>query len=1614
MSNPNEATSFSDSGASSVTIRTQNSITTSLNYPTLSKSDAESIRVFLRKYDQYAVEVRARHQQLVSTQDESFSSEPARPIALKFCADTEWLLSTLALGLIKDTQGNPVSSYDTLTDEVLRVYLDGKAAASKEVVTISTLDDVIERKLRMDMSDPGAKSRMESLFTSYYTILRQHGLIWVVNDAQKVAVQHVLSQIRPSSLQQRLKDDLELSHYQLRKDFNGFFAHAVKLAEAFQIVDNGPRRRSKGQNKYSENKNNSSNHGSRDQTQNIAVTKRSQGTKKKSKKLPPCPFPPCVSKNSLHYIKDCPESNNSEKAQMRADIAAKKAATGPHANTRSRAKEQSKLDKEEQVAAKTGRIHTFKDLDPASITAAVSQEKSERKTLARCDDGSDDSLVCPTLAEPAALSGIGRIRAIEPVKLKVALHRRDEKVEFSFSRQWIVPNTILQLRTGSMGIQNMSFLISDDRLTGEPLIIGRPALQHMRVDTKTLLEERYSELNGIDCSSIGNPTMSSKAGYVSRLMISRVQDAPQGNKARVKNSDAKPIATTPIALHNPDRPRVSYFDSRNEKDPFPDCNLLDPVDSDQQEEVLHSVQAMIAEAKKNGLPPQYHERLKSIILKHIDVFRIGMSGGPPADIPPMIIKLTPHAKATRVKLRNYSQSQRDFLSQFVNSLLDKNMAYPNPYSAWASAPLCVPKPGPSNFLFTVDLRPVNKFTIKHAYPMPNLEQELHKLSGSKCYANFDLSQAYWQLSLHENSQECQSFITPDGVYSPTRVLHGTANAVAHLQSALAAIFLPELGKNLLSWLDDLLLYASCPEELLTAIESFLSLCLKHRLKLHPQKCILFTVKIKWCGRIITRQGIRFDPSATDALLSMEPPTNGAQLQQLLCAMQWVRTAIPKFSKVISELQEMMENAYQKAGKRTKRAVAKISLAAMKWEERHTESFERCKKALANQCTLTYRDNSKRLCLYTDSSDTVWSGILTQVPHMDLELPFEKQRHEPLAFLSGRFDDTEMRWAIIEKEAYAVKASCERMRWLLGTPDGFNLYTDHNNLIFIFDPLSLVPDLSASSVKKVLRWAVSLSTFNYVCFHIPGTKNVWADLLGRWSAPAVVRRLIEIPPLVSASDEDFVWPTEVEISQVQEAHRAQAPLHLNDENGLLRDQTGAIWIPPTAGDIQLRLCIIAHTSAAGHRGIKSTKSELKKIFFWDTLSEDVDTFVAQCIHCLSTTRGVRVPRPFGPAVHGTRPNELIQFDYLEIGPSAIGSKYLLLVRDDFSSYSWLFPFHEATAENAAEAILEWSAAFNTPSMLMSDGGSHFQNETLRIIAQKLRAKHHITLPYTPWSNGAIERLCKEVLRVFRALTSELRLEFQEWPDLVQVVQSVLNNSPSPQRRDIAPVTVFTGLPAKTPVTTFLRSSTQKIMSVQQAQHESALNLGKTKQLLDELHPVVANTLAANRARARKSAERGELPRFAKGDFVLVAREDFFHGEKLALRWRGPRRIVQDKNDFVYTVEDLRNGTTADVHACRLKFYCDSSLNKIAILPHVLSSETGMPVARLMGLEDTENGIMVHVRWRGLPNTEDTLEPLQQVYDDVPQMLMRLLLRKSTPKALVQRAKAALTLTSERGV
>lgn len=166
----------------------------------------------------------------------------------------------------------------------------------------------------------------------------------------------------------------------------------------------------------------------------------------------------------------------------------------------------------------------------------------------------------------------------------------------------------------------------------------------------------------------------------------------------------------------------------------------------------------------------------------------------------------------------------------------------------------------------------------------------------------------------------------------------------------------------------------------------------------------------------------------------------------------------------------------------------------------------------------------------------------------------------------------------------------------------------------------------------------------------------------------------------------------------------------------------------------------------------------------------------------------------------------------MGSSSTGDKYILLLKDDHYGYCWLYHSPSTSSDQAAHALLDWCAAFSIPTTFMSDVLTNFKNETIRLLTKILHAKHYFTLSYCPWSNSCIKRLGKEVLLVARSLLSELQLGKTEWIDLVPLFQSATNNSPSPQRKNVAPISAFTGRPPTTPLSTFLVSQTAQLVTI----------------------------------------------------------------------------------------------------------------------------------------------------------------------------------------------------------
>ena len=996
----------------------------------------------------------------------------------------------------------------------------------------------------------------------------------------------------------------------------------------------------------------------------------------------------------------------------------------------------------------------------------------------------------------------------------------------------------------------------------------------------------------------------------------------------------------------------------------------------------------------------YQEGLAETVIRFEDVFRTKLGRDPPVDMPPLKVTLKKDAKPVKCKARRYPVAHRDFLKKHVEKLVEHGLVYRNPNSKWCSPPLIVNKPGVNQFRMTVDVRGVNGQTISIAWPMPMLDVIMEKLKGAKYFFSLDFFKGYWQFKLHAESQELFSFLTDEGVFTPTRVLMGATDSVAYCQATVQEMFKEFLYNGLLIWLDDLLGYSDTEEGLLKLLNKVLKRCEELGLKLNPKKCVFFTREIKWCGRVVSGEGVRHDPERIVALLNLPLPNTGQDLQQFICALNWMRMSIPGYNKLTHPLNQLMEEVYKKAGGRTKRHASKVALSEVGWNEEHVCCWENTKRALANVVQLMHPDLNQKLCVFADASESHWGAVVTQVPHDQLNREFEEQHHQPLMFLSGTFSGAASSWKIIEKEAFAIVQTLKRADYMLHRPGGFLLFTDHRNLRYIFNPSSVQAAVPKYTADKLQRWALLLMAYQYEIRDISGEANVWADLLSRWGhsgrAICAIRQVpMEYSPMLNAN---FVWPTTQEVQQVQQEHAASRPSDTSeDTNGLWSNSANQIWIPEEAANLQLRLCVVAHFGVGGHRGIKPTHDALSSRFYWQQLRQDVEFFIQRCLHCCSTTGGLPAPRPLGEALHAEKPNELLHWDFLYMGPSEQGEENVLVIKDDASKFVWLFPTKTTTANDTLNCLLEWFAVFGVSKNWVTDQGTHFKNEVIKGVQHAMGAHHHFTTARCPWANGTVEVVNREVLRCVRALLSE-------W--VIKLVQMVLNHTPSPSLGGVAPVTAMMGLPPISPLDNVMTPENVQEATLEEIQTAQKQHIEDLQQALDKMHKAMSEENEKKRSKAREQhGKQSQMAQFDIGDYVLYADVWSTTRSKLKVRWSGPAQVTATVSNWIFEIRNLITGDTREVHASRLKFYCDSSLNITEeLLKHIAHNSEGHVVEKLLDVRyhKQERRYEILVKWRGLDERENSWEPVVNLFQDVPAVIktfLRAQRKRPVVKALI---------------
>ena len=1471
------------------------------------------------------------------------------PRPLKACVDRQLLRRLCALEL------KGAVTPETVTDDALKALLknlrEPRGSLSQKI-------DAVFGQLSCDLAEKDPRERVAKLFGSAIEIRTRELLDKAVTDKQLAGF--IVKALRPEHLRVTVESDLEYEFRDLRKDLPALFEHISTKSEKFEEVYRAQARTSQvsagsnskvgsttssGRNRdgqsHAKGKQEPSHQGSRNymesQRDAFVVPARTSNYPTERQHVPDreiavkgkyqvrAPRDGCLKCRGDHWLRDCPHATPQQKEALLQASRATRSGGGTG--------EKSLVSKVNSVRVPVDKLEPA----PAELRPTLFVNDSKIPIPYSLDSGADVSVMSKKILDEISRDTFISLRHLDPPLLCMTASGSAVRVS-----QKARIDLRLETASGLVSVRRVECAI----LPGEAdlFLVGLPDMESLG------LTPPQAQLEAIAA----------------------------GLSTRQVHSD--PLQHIPVDTVLP-----------REDDDSGEFELDDRGSQLAQDDLDQAIRDMLQRAQDAGAPEDYMVGVRELVAnKFRDLWRLTLGCDPPAKVRPMGVTIMSGKEFKAAGgVRRYAETQRTFLHEEVADLLRLGLVTRTASSSAWSSPVVLARKHDGSWRMCVDLRQVNAITEPLPFPIPRLEELVQHLREAKVFALFDMVKGYWQFPLEEGARKYFTFATHEGLFEPTRVPMGAKNAVRHFQSVMTELLGDLLYIAILVYLDDILAHGKDTRSLLKAVEDLFTTLQEAGIKLHPRKCVLFAKSITWCGHVISAEGVRVSPERVAALIDIPDPHTAAELQQFLAAANWMRLKLPEYAKTIEPLQDLLNRALE-GKRRTSSVAAGVRLDAFGWERIHADAVACLKNLLQRAVTLGHPDPEKEFCLFTDASSTHWGSVLTQVPVGQRgKVTVAEMEHIPLAFLSGVFRGASMRWSVADKEAYAIRESCVRLDYLLHRRKGFTIFTDHRNLQYIFDPACRQPKTSRAVSDRLERWALQLRSFDYDIEHLSGVENVWADLLSRWGASpdprgSPVALHVFVKTQVPAAVDEFVWPKESDILSAQRRSVVDGSALglLVTEGDLLRDHRGRVFVPDV-DELRLRICVVAHAGAAGHRGLDATLLAIESQFTWENVKDDVYLFLSGCLHCVKLRDRHVIPRPLGNQIQAEKRNEVIHFDFISLPVAANGMEKMLVMKEDFSQFVELVPCSSASAEVVVEALLLWFSRFGVVRTWISDQGSHFKNEIMRTLNTRLKGNHHFTVVYSPWANGGIERANKEMLRVLRVILLENKMEESQWPSLVPVVQAVLNHSPLDRLAGLAPVEVFTGLERSHPIQSVLLDSSLVAVPELKDVSESIQNHAKALQELLQSFHVQTEIARERRTRARREAQGRVKVDFALGDFVLVAATQ---PGKLQPFWQGPFRVVDTVSDWVYVVESLGTGRSKEVHCARIMLYAEKDLGVTANLRLAAEHDEVPLVDHFVAHRAGPAGnFEILVRWLGFEEANDTWEPLHRLLEDVPAMI-----------------------------
>nr|XP_006812005.1 PREDICTED: uncharacterized protein K02A2.6-like [Saccoglossus kowalevskii] len=638
-----------------------------------------------------------------------------------------------------------------------------------------------------------------------------------------------------------------------------------------------------------------------------------------------------------------------------------------------------------------------------------------------------------------------------------------------------------------------------------------------------------------------------------------------------------------------------------------------------------------------------------------------------SDVKPKFFKARPLAFA----LREATDSELD-------RLVENGTLTPVQNSEWATPIVVVSKPYGGVCIcgdYKVTINPVAE---SDTFPIPKIDSLLANLAGGKTFTKLDLSNAYQQMLLEDDSKKYCVINTHRGVSDQ------------------------EHKENL--------------EKVLKRLHD-------KGLKIKFDKCYFFKPSVTYLGHEIDSTGIHPSKDKVRAFVDAPRPTDVHTLKSFLGGINFYGKFLKNLSSVLAPLYKLLRKG-----------------VSWHWSQPQEQSFKNAKKLLISSGVLVHYDPYKHIVLSCDASPYGIGAVLahrnddgSEHPIAfasrtlnDAEKNYAEIDRESLAIMFGvkhfhnyvfglHFtlvtDHKPLVSLFHEHKALPSMASARVQHWAIALAAydydlEFRRGLDNGNA----DALSRLPLPNKPKSVPVPTDTILLLE------HLSG-QPISADHIRKWTASDPLHSRVL----------SFVkrgWSNEFKSQELKPFYVRRHELGVQEGCILWGNR---VIIPPAG---QQGILTELHEA---HAGISVMKAIARSYVWWPHMDRDIEKAVENCEICqIHRSKPSKAPLHSWP--YAEKPWERVHIDYA--GPFL--GKMFLIVIDAYSKWLEVKVMNISTSTATIAELKEIFCTHGLPDILVSDNGSQFTSDEFQKFMLYNGIKHVTCAPFHPSSNGLAER------------------------------------------------------------------------------------------------------------------------------------------------------------------------------------------------------------------------------------------------------------------------------------